>query len=61
MFKKILRIASWTLVAISIILLIFGFGEDGLKILHIIRFWIIVDSLWILAALLLLMEKRIKK
>jgi len=57
--KNILSILSWGLIFASAVLLIFGFGEDGLKILKVSEFWIIVNSIWTLAILIFIIENRI--
>lgn len=58
--KKVLGALGWIAIAISVIFLIFGFGEDGFEILKATEFWVVVDSLWILAILLFVIEGRLK-
>lgn len=56
--KKLLNILGWTSVTVSIILLFFGFGESGFQILKVSEFWVIVNSLWVLAILIFTIEGR---
>ena len=57
--KQILNILSYSLIFITVILIIFGFGEDGFRILKEINFWVIIDTLWILAILLFIIESKL--
>jgi hypothetical protein len=58
--KKFLNIFAWSLIGLSVVLLIFGFGEDGWRILKVVKFWTVVNSLWLLAVLVFTIEGRIK-
>ena len=51
--KKLFKILSGIVFAISVVLLIFGFGEGGFAILHECSFWAVVNALWTLTVLLL--------
>jgi hypothetical protein len=59
--KKIFSLFALASIIGSIVLLWFGFAENGLQIMHAADFWPIVDSLWILALLFLALENRIKE
>ncbi len=52
---------AWLVISISVIFLIFGFGEDGFKILGKSEFWIIINSLWILAILFFVIGNHLNK
>ena len=58
--KKFLDVFAWTLIGLSAVLLIFGFGEDGWRILKVAEFWTVVNSLWVLAVLVFTIERRIE-
>jgi hypothetical protein len=58
--KKILSTLSWIFITISIVFLIFGFGEDGFKLLKVTEFWVVVNSLWVLTILIFTIENRIR-
>ncbi len=59
--SKFFYFFAWLAIGISIIFLIFGFGEDGFQILGKSEFWIIINSLWILAILFFIIGDRLNK
>ena len=54
---KIGKIAIVLLLLTSLILLLFGFGEEGWRIFRVVEFWQVINSLWLAAILLILLVR----
>ncbi len=57
--KKLFRILAVIIFILSLILLIFGFGENGFAILHECSFWVVINAFWTLVILLLLIDRNL--
>jgi len=58
--KIVLACLAWLAIFASIFMLVFGFGESGMKIIGVTDFWTMVNSCWLLAILCFVIESRVK-